>query len=100
MSADYDELRSDVKETQDKSLEALRSAGAPDALSVVRELDAPDDADALGVPGGEIVAQELIINIVPQAEDEFTCHSCFLVRHRSQRAREHDGHQYCQECEG
>ena len=99
-TADYDELRSDVKETQEKSLEALQSANAPDALSVVRELDAPDDADTLGVPGGEIVAEELIIQVVPQAADEFTCHSCFLVRHRSQIAREHDGHQYCRECEG
>jgi hypothetical protein len=97
---DYDELRTDVKETQEKSLEALKSANAPDARSVVRELDAPDDADALGVPGGEIVAEELIVQVVPQAADEFTCQSCFLVRHRSQMAREHEGHQYCQECEG
>jgi hypothetical protein len=99
-TADYDELRSDVKETQERSLEALQSANAPDALSVVRELDAPDDGDALGIPGGEIVAEELTIQVVPQAADEFTCHSCFLVRHRSQIAREHEGHLYCRECEG
>jgi hypothetical protein len=99
-TADYDELRTDVKETQEKSLEALKSANAPDARSVVRELDAPDDADALGVPGGEIVAEELIVQVVPQAADEFTCQSCFLVRHRSQMVREREGHQYCQECEG
>ncbi|WP_354233406.1 DUF4193 family protein [Arthrobacter sp. UYEF3] len=86
--------------TQDKSLEALKSANTPDALSVVRELDAPDGADAPRVPGGEIVTEELTVQVVPQAADEFTCHSCFLVRHRSQMAREHDGHQYCQECEG
>ena len=100
MAADYDELRTDVKESQDKSLEALQSANAPDALSVVRELDAPDSVDDLGVPGGEIVAEELIVQIVPQAADEFTCHCCFLVRHRSQMVREQDGHRYCLECEG
>lgn len=100
-TADYEELRTDVKETQEKFLVALKSANAPDARSVVRELDAPDDADALGVPGGEIVAEELIIQVIPQAvADEITCHSCFLVRHRSQMAREHDGHQHCQECAG
>jgi hypothetical protein len=99
-TTDYDELRTDVRETQEKSLEALKSTNAPDALSVIRELDAPEDADALGVPGGEIVAEELIIQIVPQAADEFTCYSCFLVRHRSQMARDHEGHHYCQECEG
>ena len=99
-TADYDELRTDVRETQESSLEALKSANAPDALSVIRELDAPDDADALGVPGGESVAENLPIQVTPQAADEFTCHSCFLVRHRSQLAREHEGHQYCRECEG
>ncbi len=100
MATDYDELRTDVKESQDKSLEALQSANAPDALSVVHELDAPDDVDGLGVPGGEIVAEELIVQVVPQAADEFICHSCFLVRHRSQMVRERDGHGYCFECEG
>jgi len=100
MAADYDELRSDVKETQESSLEDVKSANAPDARSVVRELDAPEDADALGVPGGEIVAEELTVVVVPAAKDEFTCSSCFLVRHRSQIAREKDGHLYCLECEG
>ncbi|MBT2567155.1 DUF4193 domain-containing protein [Arthrobacter sp. ISL-85] len=99
MAADYDELRTDVKETQESSLEALKSANAPDARSVVRELDAPDDAEGLGVPGGEIVAEELTVEVVPAAADEFTCYSCFLVRHRSQIAREKDGHLYCRECE-
>lgn len=100
MAADYDELRTDVKETQESSLEDVKSANAPDARSVVRELDAPDDADALGIPGGEIVAEELTVVVVPPAKDEFTCSSCFLVRHRSQIAREKDGHLYCLECEG
>jgi hypothetical protein len=100
MAADYDELRTDVKETQESSLEALKSANAPDARSVVRELDVPDDAEVAGIPGGEIVAEELIVEVVPAAADEFTCYSCFLVRHRSQIAKEKDGHLYCKECEG
>lgn len=74
MATDYDELRTDVKESQENSLEVLKSAKAPDAKSVVQELD--------------------------EADDEFTCWSCFLVRHRSQKAREKDGHAYCVECEG
>ncbi|MDQ0768002.1 hypothetical protein QF031_000751 [Pseudarthrobacter defluvii] len=99
MAADYDELRTEVKETQERSLEALKSANAPDARSVVRELDAPDDAEEVGIPGGEIVAEELTVQVVPAAEDEFTCSSCFLVRHRSQIAREKDGQLYCSDCE-
>ena len=100
MATDYDEVRSDVKESQDRSLEALQSANAPDARSVVSELDESDALDDAMTPGGEIVAEELIVQVIPQAADEFTCYSCFLVRHRSQLAREEDGHSYCIECAG
>ncbi|CAH0174972.1 hypothetical protein SRABI26_01285 [Arthrobacter sp. Bi26] len=99
VATDYDEVRSDVKESQDRSLEALQSANAPDARSVVRELDESDALDEAMTPGGEFVAEELTVQVIPQAEDEFTCYSCFLVRHRSQLAREKDGHSYCLECE-
>jgi len=100
VATDYDEVRSDVKESQDSSLEALQSANAPDARSVVRELDEADALDDSSVPGGEFVSEELIVQVIPQAEDEFTCYSCFLVRHRSQLARQKAGHSYCIECEG
>ena len=100
VATDYDEVRSDVKESQDRSLEALQSANAPDARSVVSELDESDALDDAMTPGGEIVAEELIVQVIPQAADEFTCYSCFLVRHRSQLAKEKDGHKYCIECEG
>ncbi|KSU76103.1 DUF4193 domain-containing protein [Pseudarthrobacter enclensis] len=94
VAADYDEVRSEVKESQERSLEALKSASAPDARSVVTELD-----EGL-TPGGEIVSEELIVQVVPQAADEFTCSSCFLVRHRSQLVRERNGQSYCIECQG
>ncbi len=100
VATDYDEVRSDVKESQDRSLEALQSANAPDARSVVRDLDESDALDGSMTPGGEFVAEELIVQVIPQAADEFTCYSCFLVRHRSQLAREKNGHPYCIECEG
>jgi hypothetical protein len=99
VATDYDEVRSDVKESQDNSLEAFRSANTPDARSVVRELDEVDTVDGIELPG-DFIAEELIVQVVPQASDEFTCYSCFLVRHRSQVAREKDGHAYCVECEG
>jgi hypothetical protein len=100
VATDYDEVRSDVKESQENSLEALQSANASDARSVVRELDEADAMDDAIAPGGEFVAEELVVQVIPQAEDEFTCYSCFLVRHRSQIAREKNGHEYCIECEG
>ena len=99
MATYYDEVRSDVKESQERSLEALKSASAPDARSVVTELDEADALDEGLTPGGEIVSEELIVQVIPQGEDEFTCSSCFLVRHRSQLARQSNGQSYCIECE-
>lgn len=100
VATDYDEVRSDVKESQDRSLEALQAANAPDARRVVTELDEADVLEEGLTPAGEIVAEELVIQVIPQGEDEFICSSCFLVGHRSQKAREHDGQTYCSECEG
>ncbi|MDP9886360.1 hypothetical protein J2W21_003893 [Sinomonas atrocyanea] len=100
MAADYDELRSDVKESQNDSLEAVKSASAPDPQSVVRELDGDDSGESGDLPGGEILTGELAVQVIPQGEDEFVCQSCFLVRHRSQKAVEKDGNAYCRDCEG
>ncbi|MDO6143143.1 DUF4193 domain-containing protein [Paenarthrobacter aurescens] len=45
-------------------------------------------------------SRPLVVQVIPPAADEFTCFSCFLVRHRSQIARKKDGHAHCVECEG
>ena len=99
MVSDYDEVRPEVKESQESSLEALRTENTPDAHSVVRELEEADSIDGVDLPG-DFIAEELIVEVVPQKKDEFVCSSCFLVHHRSQLAREKDGHVYCIECEG
>ncbi len=100
MATDYDEPRNDVKESQETSLQALQSAGAQDARSVVRELDEADVSDGFTLPDADLSGEELLISVIPQADDEFTCFSCFLVRHRSQIAKEKNGHVYCTDCEG
>ncbi|MFJ5692799.1 DUF4193 domain-containing protein [Arthrobacter sp. NPDC093125] len=100
MAADYGKVRSDVKESQERSLEDLQSANASDARSLIAELDEADALDDGLTPGGEIISDELIVQVIPQAADEFTCYSCFLVRHRSQLARESNGPSYCSECDG
>ncbi|MBT2566359.1 DUF4193 domain-containing protein [Arthrobacter sp. ISL-85] len=99
MISEYDEARSDVKESQESSLEDLKSASAIDARQVVDELDEADILDAGLTPGGEIISEELIVEVVPQGVDEFTCYCCFLVRHRSQLARERNNRSYCVDCE-
>ncbi|MBT2588562.1 DUF4193 domain-containing protein [Arthrobacter sp. ISL-95] len=97
MATDYDDLRPEVKEAQEQSLEALQTANAPTAKSAVVELEESDEPDT--APAGEIITEELIVEVVPPRQDEFTCSSCFLVHHHSQIAREHDGMLYCTECE-
>lgn len=98
MAADYDDLRPEVKEAQEQSLEALQTANAPDPVSAVLELEGSDELDT-GVPAGEIVAEELVVDVIPQRADEFICSSCFLIHHRSLIARKKDGQLYCIECE-
>jgi hypothetical protein len=100
VATDYDEVRPDVAESRNASLQALKSANTPDARSVVREMDETDTVDGVELPGADLSAEELIIQVIPQADDEFTCYSCFLVRHRSQIARQKNGHAYCSDCEG
>jgi hypothetical protein len=100
VATDYDEVRPDVAESRNASLQAVRSANTPDARSVVREMDETDTVDGVELPGADLSAEELIIQVIPQADDEFTCYSCFLVRHRSQIAREKNGHAYCSDCQG
>jgi hypothetical protein len=98
VATDYDEVRSDVAESRNASLEALRSANAPDARSVARDLDEADTSEGVELPGADLSGEELTVTVIPQKEDEFTCYSCFLVRHRSQLAREKAGHAYCADC--
>ncbi|MFJ2620893.1 DUF4193 family protein [Glutamicibacter sp. NPDC087344] len=57
-------------------------------------------AELFILPGGEAQAEEANIDIVPEQADEFTCASCFMVRHRTQLVREENGQKFCTECEG
>ena len=98
MAADYDEVKPDVAESRNASLEALKAANSPNARSVVMELDETDTVDGVELPGADLSGEELIIQVIPQAQDEFTCSSCFLVRHRSQIASKKSGHHYCADC--
>lgn len=99
MAQDYDTARPDVAEQTEDDLKRVRQTGAADARSVVQELDEVDAFDDLELPGA-IVNDELVVKVVPQGADEFTCASCFMVRHRSQAVREQGGLKYCRDCEG
>lgn len=57
-------------------------------------------ADSYELPGAELAPEEQALEIIAEQADEFTCSGCFLVRHRSQMAKEKQGLKYCRDCEG
>lgn len=79
---------------------AQRPAGPGHPMNAVIDLTETERADNYELPGSETPAEELALEILAEQADEFTCSSCFLVRHRSQLAREKTGLKYCRDCEG
>lgn len=101
MATDYDAPRKQEDETPADSLEALQaSSRGGNAQTAVIDVDEADTAEGIDLPGADLSNEELTVVVVPEQTDEFTCSSCFLVRHRSQVAREKDGLKYCRDCEG
>lgn len=99
MATDYDERRVKDDEPDNQSLEGL-AAPRGGALTAILELDENDTAEGIDLPGADLSGVELIVQVIPVQSDEFTCSSCFLVRHRTQKAREKNGLTFCIDCEG
>lgn len=78
-------------------LKTNKNARPADAFIDVEEAEF---ADGFELPGAVLSTEEESTKVVPLQWDEFTCMSCFLVRHRSQLVREEAGKKYCIECEG
>ncbi|GAA1495353.1 DUF4193 family protein [Paeniglutamicibacter kerguelensis] len=97
MAQDYDEARPDVAEASERTLKDVRKMDAPTARSVHADLEETDLSDGIELPGA-IVLDELVVEIIPQASDEFVCGECFTVRHRSQAARTLGGAPICRDC--
>ncbi|HEU4669059.1 MAG TPA: DUF4193 domain-containing protein [Arthrobacter sp.] len=99
MSTDYDAPRKSEEDSNEDSLDELKTRRADKPAAVVDE-DENELAAGFELPGADLSGEELVVQVVPAQADEFTCSSCFLVRHRSQIAREKDGRFYCKDCEG
>ncbi|ALV40127.1 dUTPase [Pseudarthrobacter sulfonivorans] len=99
MATDYDAPRKSEEDLTEDSLEDLKTRRSDNPTAAV-DVDESDLAAGYELPGADLSGEELLVLVVPPQADEFTCFSCFLVRHRSQIAREKDGHFYCKECEG
>lgn len=94
MATDYDAPRKTDEDTD--SIQALQER-VPDKMSGVVDVD---DADN---PGFELAGQDLAdldldVVVLPPQADEFTCISCFLVKHRSQLDHDEKLGSVCREC--
>jgi hypothetical protein len=90
MATDYDAPRrlTETEGEADESIQAAQAAAA-DRRAATRtlETDENDMDDSVDLPGADLSGEELTVRVVPKQHDEFTCTSCFLVHHRSQRSR-------------
>jgi hypothetical protein len=75
-------------------------ASATALLTPLVDDDELEAADSFDLPGADLSSEEISVQILAAQADEFTCASCFLVRHRSQIAAERGGLLYCVDCEG
>lgn len=82
-----------------KEIAQLKAGKNAAMANLVDEAETPM-AEEYVLPGGDATQEEVSIEILPEQADEFTCASCFMVRHRTQLAREDTGQKFCSECEG
>lgn len=99
MATDYDAPRKNEDDVSEDSIEELKNRSSNRQAPVVDE-DEAEAAEGFELPGADLSDEELQVRVLPAQSDEFTCASCFLVRHRSQVAKEKDGMLYCTDCEG
>ncbi|BAG29772.1 hypothetical protein Krhi01_01742 [Kocuria rhizophila] len=99
MATDYDAPRKQDEDLKEDSIEELQSRRSDHQSGSVDE-DEATAAESFELPGADLSNEELSVVVLPAQDDEFTCGSCFLVRHRSQLAEERNGVKYCFECLG
>ncbi|QLQ10514.1 MAG: DUF4193 domain-containing protein [Nocardioidaceae bacterium] len=85
MATDYDAPRKTDEESSEESIEELK-ARRHDKNSGKVDEDEAEAAESFELPGADLSDVALEVEVVPEQDDEFTCMSCFLVRHRSQLA--------------
>ena len=99
MATDYDAPRKNEDDVNEDSIEELKNRSTNRQAPVVDE-DETEAAEGFELPGADLSDEELQVRVLPAQSDEFTCASCFLVRHRTQVAREEGGQLFCTDCEG
>src|SRR5579875_2512464 len=96
MATDYDAPRKTDDDSD--SIEALKER-VPDKMSGVVDVEDADNPGGFELPGADLSDLDLDVVVLPPQADEFTCVSCFLVKHRSQLDHESKLGPICRECE-
>ena len=96
MATDYDAPRKTDDDSD--SIEALKER-VPDKMSGVVDVEDADNPAGFELPGADLSDLDLDVVVLPPQADEFTCVSCFLVKHRSQLDHETKLGPICRECE-
>ena len=97
MATDYDAPRKTEEEESEDSIEELKTRRNDKNSGKVDE-DEVEAAESFELPGADLSHEELTVRVLPRQADEFTCSRCFLVRHRSQVAKEVNGQAICRDC--
>lgn len=95
MATDYDAPRKNDDDSE--SIEALQDR-VPDSAATSIDADDADNPGSFELAGADLSDVELDVVVLPPQADEFTCVSCFLVKHRSQIDHEEKFGAICLEC--
>ncbi|MGP9528503.1 MULTISPECIES: DUF4193 family protein [Micrococcaceae] len=87
------------EEDRAKEIASLKAGKTVEMANLIDESETSLAEDFV-LPGGETAQEEASIEVMAEQADEFTCASCFMVRHRTLLAREDNGQKFCSECEG
>ncbi len=96
MATDYDAPRKTDEELNEESLEELKAQSSKTTSGV--DMDEADLNESLELPGADLSTESITVMVIPKRADEFTCGSCFLVNHISQKAKEKNGKPICKDC--
>ncbi len=83
MATDYDAPFKREEDASEESIEELKGRRNDSSSPSVDE-DEAEAAEGFELPGADLSNEELSVMVLPRQADEFTCGSCFLVKHRSQ----------------
>jgi hypothetical protein len=97
MATDYDAPRKNDDDSSQDSIEELKARRNESSTPAVDE-DEAEAADNYELPGADLSGEELSVRVLPRQADEFTCASCFLVKHRSQIDHVEGTLIICKEC--